>query len=418
MLQEPKQITESSSKQSNLIGFLPEDLDVETKEDLRRLLLVYVENKLQLNENMKGILNTPEFEKDLQKYYICRMDFTVNECENNKCAKRSYFPKSCKRPFCEYCKNYLRFRKKDQYREILQKCRIANNIWERGLRAITLTIKKIHGIDNAYEEIKRVTANLERSEYFKGKVHGAIGTTEFVPYTRQYNLSPELSDYDRKKLKRLKCKLSYNKKTKVIQFSSLRDLDIFDDYLLFKKIDLTLSDKTTIDLWNIHKHLIADSEYIPMKHEKGEYSEFAKHWKKITGNSYIVHVKKVKDIEIDLNYLLGYSLKGVSHMDDDSFRKYYSFTKKKKLSFTLGYFRKKKFVKEKTKVKCIACGSDTKYVACASIHDLIRILENNPEKELLIKNFTKNNSKKRRDEEKMKNVSVQRRLEGDNILSS
>lgn len=421
MLQELEHKHNSSSevidKQTNLIGFLPEDFDIETKEDLRRLLVLYVENKVRLNERMKGILNTPEFEKDLQKYERCRMEFTVNECENNKCKKRSYYPKSCKKKFCEYCYQYLKFKKKDEYVELLKNCKIVESMFDRGLRFVTLTIEKIYGIKDTYDMINRFTKRLERSEYFKDKFYSTVGTTEFIPYTRQYFITPELSDYDTYYLKQLNCIFSYNNKTGIIQFSSLVDLDIFDNYMLFKRIDSTLSNKTAIDLWHVHKHLIADSKYIPMKHEEGEDSEFVKHWKKITkGSSYIVHVRKVNNIEKDLNYLLGYSLKGISHMDDESFRQYYSFIKHKKLSFVTGEFRKKKFKKEKIPVKCISCGSDTKYVDSVDIYRLIEILEENPKRELLIKNFVKNNSKERRGGESMKDV--QRNLEGNNLFSS
>jgi len=372
-----------------------------------------------LNERMKEILNEPEFEKDLQKYYICRMEFTVNECENNKCGKRSYFPKSCKKKFCECCRGYLKFKQKTQCLEVLEKCRIVNSMFDRGLRFITLTNEKNYGLEEAYKKINHSLKRLERTEFFINNIYGAYSFTEFVPYTRQYKITPEISSYDLSQLKKSGCIFSYNKKTNIIQFSSLKALDVFDCYMLLKKIDCTLSNKLSINLWNVHKHLLADSEYIPMKHEDGEDAEFVKLWKKITkGTSYIVHVRKVNDIEKDLNYLLGYSLKGISHMDDSSFREYYKFTKHKKLTSPIGEFRKKKIIKEKFPIKCIECGSDTKYVATVSIHDIIRILNENPEKKLLVKNFVKNNSKKRRGEETMKNVSVQRRLEGNNIHSS
>ena len=59
-------------------------------------------------------------------------------------------------------------------------------------------------------------------------------------------------------------------------------------------------------LWNMHFHFIIESSYLDMKSHKktGEDSRFVKEWKQCTNGSGVLQIKRVRNYEGALDYIL------------------------------------------------------------------------------------------------------------------
>ena len=137
----------------------------EERTSRRDVLLDYMRNNIHFNKNIQPFVSQEDFER----YRQCRTNFTAVKCNDSKCRRVSYFPNTCKRPFCEYC--YLKkiYKKKEHYLKILSKCRVARSIYDRGLRFLTLTMEKQPDLAEAYRKMNYFVWKLERSKYFKDR---------------------------------------------------------------------------------------------------------------------------------------------------------------------------------------------------------------------------------------------------------
>lgn len=100
--------------------------------------------------------------------------------------------------------------------------------------------------------------------------------------------------------------------------------------------------------WHLHLHIIFEGKYIPQK-------VISNAWEKITGGSYIVDVKDVKDARKAIRYLLA-DFSGAPRIRPDDCEVYDSVFKGSRLVQPFGKFRTMKF---KRPFKCPVCGNDT-----------------------------------------------------------
>ncbi|MBI2670603.1 protein rep [Candidatus Woesearchaeota archaeon] len=287
-----------------------------TKERVSVPLVPYRNNNVHLLY-LKDAIPDDEY----RKIEACGTTFTVLKCDNSNCGQYNFHPIRCKKPGCSICGPKLRRRNFDNYMNILKECKVARSIYDRGLRFVTLTIKNMPTIEEAYKKITYYTWKLERSKWFKDHIFGVIGSTD----------------------------TTYNNKTKK---------------------------------WHIHRHMIVDSSYIAMKHKEGQDSKFVKLWKRITKGSCYVHVQRIKSLKGALDYVLKDTIKMPREMPKQAYKEYYLFIKYKKITFKAKEFRSIKIIKLKKVTKCMFCNSDVQFKAVINIARYLELIQDRgpPEK--------------------------------------
>jgi len=247
------------------------------------------------------LLDNIRISKQLQKdkKFLKQAERLANCCKyKNLFLKEEKFIEvgsGCGYRVCDYCSKGRSYFYYNQFIDFLKTKKITRFIQGRGLRFLTLTLKnqkdlKI-GINLFYESFTK----LKRRKYFKQRVLGGLGTI---------------------------------------------DIKQGKDGLL-----------------NIHAHFIIDSLYLDMKSQdkkKGRDSKLVQEWKLCTKGSGILFIKKIKNCEGALGYVLKYLTKGLSDLTPKQKAEFFKLTFRRRLIFTFGEFYKIKRPKKKSKYQYIS----------------------------------------------------------------
>jgi hypothetical protein len=211
----------------------------------------------------------------------------------------------CNYRICDYCSKRRSYRLHDKYITFLRSRKVARSLYARGLRLLTLTIKNTktieEGIDKLYESLR----DFRRLKYIKERLEGGLG---------------------------------------VIEVTKGKD-----------------------GLSHVHMHLIIESKYLDMKShkKKGGDSQLVKSWKKATGDSGILDVRRIESLSGALGYVLKYITKGTKGLSEEEAAIFFKAISKHRILFTFGTFYGIKF--QKIKCKCRDCGCYYQYISSSSM---------------------------------------------------
>jgi len=246
-----------------------------------------------------------KYENDVEEAKWFKKAKNLRRCKVAKdlfISNRGYIElhKRCKYRICRVCSIIRQINYFDLYCPILEKRKIAKSINHDGLRLLTFTIKNqkdlVGGIDKLYDSFGK----FKRRKYFN-----EIITKKGVKKKR---IRGGVGSFHIKKGKK---------------------------------------DNTK---FNHHIHMLIDSSYLDMKSHKntGEDSKLVKEWKACTGDSGILDVRKIKDRQEALNYVLHYITKGLEVFTPKEKAIFFKATSGRRLLFTFGDFYGVKKPKKKS----------------------------------------------------------------------
>lgn len=238
----------------------------------------------------KQLKKDPKFKKQSEKLANCRKHKNLFLGENGFIEIGS----GCGFRICNYCSKVRANFYYNQFIDYLKTKNIPRFFNGKGLRFMTLTIKNVKNLIKGINKFYDSFTKLKRRSYFKDKIKGGIGTLEIK----------EGKD----------------------------------------------------GLWNIHGHFIIDSKYLDMKShlkKEGTDSKLVQEWKHCTKDRGILDVRKIKDYERSLGYVLKYLTKGIKDLSIKEKVKFFKLTYKRRLIFTFGNFYGIKRPKKKSKLQYI-----------------------------------------------------------------
>jgi hypothetical protein len=238
------------------------------------------------------------FEKQAHRLRTCGEFYNIFMCN---CGFIK-IPKKCNYRICPVCGKIRSINFYKKFINITRKKRIARSIFDKGLRFLTLTIKNQNNLEEGITKLYSSFTKLKRRDYCKTKLMGGLG---------------------------------------VIEIKRGED-----------------------GLWNHHIHFIINSSFLDMKSHKrkGGDSKLVQEWKKCTGDSGVLDIRRITSHEGALNYVLKYLTKGIQDLTNEEKASFFKLTFKRRLLFTFGKgeFYGIKFFKEKH--ACPDCGGFYKYV--------------------------------------------------------
>jgi hypothetical protein len=238
----------------------------------------------------------PELEMQAIRLRTCGKNYNTFMCG----CKFIKISKKCNYRICPVCGKIRSIKFYKKFIGVIKTKRIARSIFDKGLRLLTLTIKNQEDLEQGITKLYSSFTQLKRRDYCKNKLFGGLG---------------------------------------VIEIKKGKD-----------------------EKWNHHIHFIIDSSYLDMKSHKktGKDSMLVQEWKKCTGDSGILDIKRITHHAGALNYVLKYLTKGIYDLTNEEKALFFKLTFKRRLLFTFGEFYKIKFFKEKH--VCPECGCPYQYV--------------------------------------------------------
>jgi len=217
--------------------------------------------------------------------------------------------KKCNYRICPVCGKIRSIKFYKKFIGVIKKKRIARSIFDRGLRLLTLTIKNQEDLEGGINKLYESFNKLKRREYCKHKLVGGLG---------------------------------------VIEIKRGED-----------------------GLWNHHIHFIIDSSYLDMKSQKktGKDSKLVQEWKKCTGDSGILDIKRITSHAGALNYVLKYLTKGIIDLTNEEKALFFKLTFQRRLLFTFGKGEFYNIKQDKERRVCPNCGCPYQYVVPHSEED-------------------------------------------------
>lgn len=238
----------------------------------------------------------PELETQAKRLRNCGKNYNTFMCG----CKFIRIPKKCNYRICPECGKVRSFKFYKKFIEVIKTKRIARSIFDKGLRLLTLTIKNQEDLEQGITKLYDSFTQLKRRDYCKNKLFGGLG---------------------------------------VIEIKKGQD-----------------------EKWNHHIHFVIDSSFLDMKsHERtGKDAMLVQEWKKCTGDSGVLNIKRITDHSGALNYVLKYLTKGIYDLTNEEKAIFFKLTFKRRLLFTFGEFYRIRFIKEK--YVCPDCGCSYQFV--------------------------------------------------------
>lgn len=270
------------------------------------LLLDIYKRRTSLQKNLKEV----GMEREGKRFLSCGFDKIFFTCDNDGCDD---FGKDIEKKFwcdlriCPKCAERHATALKEKYLPHIKKSKKARSIYSYGLRFLTLTIPNQEDIHKGITLLYEGITRLRRRSYFKKNVNAGLGAIEM--------------------------KIGFDNK------------------------------------WNIHAHLIIESNFLDMKSHlqgKNRDARFVQEWKKASQSQGVCYIELLNtteykySVEGALNYTLDYLSKGQAHLNNIEKAVFLRFSKGRRLVFSFGKFYKLK--KIKFPLLCKNCFFEMKYV--------------------------------------------------------